>query len=166
VPWLSWGPGVPQGLAWDHPVSLCDLAPTHADWLGLPLALPQPACAGMVGRSLAEDLRGAAGPVPERWLVAEALAYGPDIVAVRRGRWKLIAHGNGRALGLYDLAEDPREHDDRQHQHPDLVRELQTHLAAWRRTAGPGAAAIAPAGAWHDLDDEVRRRLKDLGYGE
>lgn len=177
VPWLSWGPGVPQGLAWDQPVSLCDLAPTHAEWLGMPMALPQPACAGMVGRSLAGDLRAAAAaPRDDRWLVAEALAFGPDVVAVRRGRWKLIAHAGGRVLGFYDLMDDPREHDDRQHRHPDLVRQFQLHLAAWRRelrgeptasdpTAG-GANTSATAAGWQDLDDEVRRRLKDLGYGE
>jgi arylsulfatase len=172
VPWLSWGPCVPKGLAWDDPVSLCDLAPTHADWLGLPLPLPQPACPGMVGRSLAGDLQAggadtaAAERRAERWLVAEALAFGPDVVAVRRGRWKLIAHRNGRSLGLYDLAEDPREHDDRQHLHPDLVRALRTHLANWRLATGEAGAPNAPAGGWDDLDDEVRRRLRDLGYGE
>ncbi len=167
VPWVSWGPGVPQGRTWDDPVSLCDLAPTHAAWLGFPLALPQPACEGLVGRSLAEDLRAVgSGAAAERWLVAEALAYGPDVVAVRRGRWKLIAHRNGRSLGLYDLVEDPREHDDRQHRHPDLVRTLQAQITTWRRTVGDAASTGNAAGGWHDLDDEVRRRLKDLGYGE
>ncbi len=168
VPWLSWGPGVPAGVTWDRPASLCDLAPTHADWLGLPLALPHAACEGLVGRSLAGDLAtgGDAAAADERWLVAEALAYGPDVVAVRRGRWKLIAHRNGRVLGFYDLVEDPREHDDRQHRHPDLVRAWQAHLASWRQAAGEAIPTGDAAGGWHDLDDEVRRRLKDLGYGE
>ena len=120
-----------------------------------------------LGRSLAEDLRAVgSGAAAERWLVAEALAYGPDVVAVRRGRWKLIAHRNGRSLGLYDLVEDPREHDDRQHRHPDLVRTLQAQITTWRRTVGDAASTGNAAGGWHDLDDEVRRRLKDLGYGE
>jgi arylsulfatase A-like enzyme len=167
VPWVSWGPGVPAGLVWDAPASLCDLAPTLADWIGQPLPLPPAACDGMVGRSLAADLRAGAATTAERWLLAEALAFGPDIVAVRHGHWKLVARRNGRVLGLYDLAEDPREHDDRQHLQPGLVRDLQAHLARWRQTTAASATEpAAPPPAWQDLDDEVRRRLKDLGYGE
>ena len=35
VPWLAWGPGVAAGRLRRDPVSLCDLAPTLLDWLGL-----------------------------------------------------------------------------------------------------------------------------------
>ncbi len=169
VPWLSWGPGVPVGTVWERPVSLCDLAPTLLDWSGNPpLPLPAPACTGLVGQSLA-PLVGAPDDVTiaGRWLLAEALAFGPDLVAVRRGRWKLIAHRDGRPLGLYDLADDPTERDDRQHLHADILRDMQGHLSRWRQATGK--ADPAPPGksaAWSDFDDEVRKRLRDLGYGE
>ena len=38
-------------------------------------------------------------PPEERTILAEALAYGPDIVAVRRGSWKLVARRDGTVTG-------------------------------------------------------------------
>ena len=166
VPWSSWGTGVPALDRVDAPVSLLDLAPTVADWLGVgPFHLPATDVPGLTGRSLA----GGAFD-PDRVLLSEALAFGPDIVAVRRRGWKLIAHRDGRPLGLYDLAVDRRERDDRQTAEPERLHDLQRILAGWR-SAVTGQTPAAPAGgrgegSWSDLDDEVRKRLKDLGYGE
>lgn len=163
VPWVSWGPGVQADGAVEAPVSLADLAPTMADWLGVaPLPLPPAPHDGLVGRSLAA-VRAAGDP--PRLLLAEAAAYGPDVVALRRGRWKLIAHRDGRPLGLYDLDADPRERDDRQHAEPDVLAGLRDDLAAWRRAA-PGRGDADRGGQWSDLSDEVAQRLRDLGYGE
>ncbi|MBD3220775.1 sulfatase-like hydrolase/transferase, partial [bacterium] len=163
VPWISWGPGVPAAGTIARPASLLDLAPTMVDWLGLdPLPLPTPAMPGLVGEPYDGD-----GDPSERLLLAEATAFGPDVVALRRGGWKLIAHRDGRPLGLYDLAADPHERDDLQSVADDRVRQFQDTLASWRdamadhRPGGDGATR-----GWADLDDEVRRRLKDLGYGE
>ncbi|MDY0108582.1 MAG: sulfatase-like hydrolase/transferase [Candidatus Krumholzibacteria bacterium] len=168
VPWVSWGAGVPAQGPIARPVSLLDLAPTLADWLSCgPLPLPAVEIDGLVGRSQAG--RGAAASDEVRTLVAEACAFGPDIVAVRQDSWKLIAHRDGRVLGLYDLAADPRERDDRHAAEPERLRRLQTVLAAWR-TKLPATAARGPTdaakGGWSQLDSEVRKRLKDLGYGE
>ena len=163
VPWLSWGAGVPVHDLVQEPASLLDLAPTLVDWLGMgPLPLPEPPLPALVGRSLA---RG--NPEPDRLLLAEALAFGPDVVAVRRGRWKLIARRDGRPLGLYDLAADPRERDDLHTQETTVLRDLQEILARWRATGTGATDHHDHAGdGWDSLDGEVRRRLKDLGYGE
>ena len=171
VPWLSWGPGVPAGRRETCPVSLCDLGPTLADWLGvapLPVAGSAPGrratASGLplIGRSLAAS--GGGSQEEDRVLLAEALAFGPDLVALRRGRWKLIAHRDGRPLGLYDLAEDPVEARDRQAVAEAARQELLAVLERWR-ACGLGATDDQ-AGSWQDLDDTVRRRLKDLGYSE
>ena len=161
VPWLSWGAGVPASGRVTEPVSLLDLAPTLAAWLGVgPFHLPEAAVAGLVGRSLAGD-----EPEVARVLLAEALAFGPDVVAVRRGPWKLVAQRDGRPLGLYNLAVDSQERDDQQHTATEPLRQLQEVLARWRAiTAKP--TGNDQGGGWSELDDEVRRRLKDLGYGE
>ncbi len=160
VPWFSWGAGVPRRGASSAPVSLLDLAPTVVDWLGLSaLSLPEAPPPGLVGRSQAGDAE------PEdRLRLAEALAFGPDMVALRRRNWKLVAHRDGRPLGLYDLAADPRERDDRQQTAPEELERLRADLRAWRQAA-PAAGTGGGAG-WGSLDDEVRKRLKDLGYGE
>jgi arylsulfatase A-like enzyme len=163
VPWLSWGAGAPAAGTHSRAVSLLDLAPTLTRWLGLePLPRPKTALDGLLGQTL--DLAGAPD-APERVLLAEATAFGPDVVAVRRGRWKLIAHRDGRPLGLYDLAADPREQDDQQTVAPERLRELQDVLASWRDAAPRVTTPDGPA-RWTDMEDEVRQRLRDLGYGE
>ena len=116
----------------------------------------------LIGRSLAAC--GGGSQEEDRVLLAEALAFGPDLVALRRGRWKLIAHRDGRPLGLYDLAEDPVEARDRQAVAEAARQELLAVLERWR-ACGLGATDDQ-AGSWQDLDDTVRRRLKDLGYSE
>jgi arylsulfatase A-like enzyme len=167
VPWLSWGPGVPALGAVEAPVSLLDLAPTVAGWLGRgPFHLPDPEVPGLVGRPYRQgDREGTTAG--ERVLLAEAQAFGPDAVAVRRGSWKLIALRSGQPLGLYHLGRDPRERDDQQHAEPARLGELQDLLARWRRAAAAhGSQTAPPTRGWADEDDEVRRRLRDLGYGE
>ncbi|MCP4572973.1 MAG: sulfatase-like hydrolase/transferase [bacterium] len=172
VPWLAWGPGVPAGKRVEAPVSLCDLAPTLAGWLGAGEFAPTDSAAGrragamkdaLTGRSLAG---GADQDSEQRLLLAEALAYGPDVVALRRGAAKLIAHRDGRPLALYDLVVDPEEKNDLLPEKPAVLDELLADLAAWRES---GCGAVGDDGGgpgWEDLDDTVRQRLKDLGYAE
>jgi arylsulfatase A-like enzyme len=169
VPWLAVGPGVPAGVRFKKPVSLCDFAPTVTDWLGLdPFPLPPEPVSGSVGRSVAPDLLAPADAPADRILLAEAIAYGPDLVAVRQGDWKLIARRSGEPLGLYDLAADPGEQTDLTAARPDVARRLQEHLGKWRAALGDdrdrhGGADGKPA-RWTDVDATVRRRLKELGY--
>ncbi|MBU8871205.1 MAG: sulfatase-like hydrolase/transferase [Gemmatimonadales bacterium] len=174
VPWAAWGPGVPAGTRRAEPVSLCDLTPTLLDWLGEDTASEDQTNgieSSLRGRSLAQ------APAPDisekpRIILAEAIAYGPDLVAVRKGDWKFIAHRDGRPLALFDLRIDPREKFDVSNDHEEVVAEFQELLARWRATgkgAGPGNEDAPESGApksWNDMDDTVRRRLKDLGYSD
>jgi hypothetical protein len=98
-----------------------------------------------------------------RILLAEALAYGPDLVAVRQESWKLIATRAGDVFGLYDLATDPKEKTDLTAARSDIARHLLAHLAAWRAVR-PGDDDPGSATSWDDVDATVRQRLKDLGY--
>ena len=170
VPWLTWGPGIPATRRDTRPVSLCDLAPTLADWLGV-APMPLGAAGGgaaairpdlpLQGRSLAE---APDGEPDARLILAEALAYGPDLVALRRENLKLIARRDGQPLGLYDLQADPGEKVDLQHERPEELAALMAELARWR-DSGLGATGDR-GGDWQDLDDTVRQRLRDLGYSE
>jgi arylsulfatase A-like enzyme len=186
VPWVAWGPGVPAGVRRRDPVSLCDLAPTLRDWLTPRnereqreiAAIPDPDTdvPGLHGRSLAGDVASASDEAP-RVILAEAIAYGPDLVAIRNGEWKFIAHRDGRPLALFNLQSDPGETEDVADDHGDLVLEFQELLARWRTSghgAGPaddseetnGAPGSGTPNSWNDLDDTVRQRLKDLGYSD
>ena len=79
-----------------------------------------------------EPLREVVGGEPaegERLLIAEAVRYGPEVKAARRGRWKIIRSADGTRL--YDLTLDPRElspirEADRERQ--IVVRELERLL--------------------------------------
>jgi len=98
----------------------------------------------------------------ERLRLSEAIAYGPDLVAIRRGKWKLVAARDGRPLALFDLERDPLESVDASGSAPDALAELVALARAWH-TSGVGAAGDG-GGAWADVDDTVRERLRDLGY--
>lgn len=188
VPWLAAGPGVPRGIRCAEPISLCDVAPTLVDWLGLPpFPLPAPPAPGLVGCSaaplLARDrgegaLRPAVGQAelataelggqegPARLRLAEEIAYGPDLVAVRQGDWKLIAHRQGEPLALYHLGKDPLEKQDRRHQEPEILARLDKILCAWRETLPEADGDGDGDAGWQDISAAVRRRLRDLGYTE
>ncbi len=167
VPWVAAGPGLPAGVRVTGPASLCDVAPTLCDWIGAPpLPLPDAGVAGLVGRSLA----AAAGPEPERIVLSEDLAYGPDLIAVRRGPWKLMTAREGRALALFDLDADPGETRDRLGARPEIAAELAAVAAAWGAAAARhGARGSSPGGGpsgWDDVAERVRRQLEELGYSE
>jgi arylsulfatase A-like enzyme len=167
VPWVSWGPGVPAGVRSREAVSLCDLAPTLCDWLGTaplnPAVPPSEFSGNLVGRSLA----GPTGTGNDaRLILSEAIAFGPDLVALRRGRWKLIAHRNGRVLALFDLLGGPEEQTDLAAANPEVVADLLAELARWRDSGLGASGEDTAGGSWDDLDETVRQRLKDLGYSE
>jgi arylsulfatase A-like enzyme len=167
VPWLAWGPGVAAGRRINRPVSLLDLTPTLLDWLGLP-PLPGLVQAAAGGGNLGPALVGHSQSAPDnglpRLILSEAIAYGPDLVALRRDNLKLVAGRDGRVLGLFDLAADPGETRDLAVAQPALVAELLEYLTQWRRS-GLGANDQT-GGHWSDMDDTVRQRLKDLGYSD
>lgn len=82
---------------------------------------------------------------------------------VRRGDHKLVVSADLGRRELYDVRRDPAEKTDVAAAHPDLVRELEAEIAAWkagaRRTASQfrkgGEAALTPAETEH---------LRSLGY--
>lgn len=168
VPWLARGPGVPAGAVVRRPVSLIDLAPTAAAWLGQPpLPLPAHAPAALLG--LAQSPDDAAAPAAGRILLAEDIAYGPDLVAVRAGPWKLIARRRPlAALALYHLGDDPRETRDLRDAQPQRLQELLDAAAVWDRAGhgrdGDDRGEPDLSGDWEQLDDRVRRQLRELGY--
>jgi len=168
VPWLAWGPGVPVGVRRTEPVSLMDLAPTLLDWLEQPpLPSGTPAPGDLVGELTGRSLAAGAPDNKERIILSEALAYGPDLVSARQGKWKIIAHRDTRALALFDLETDPGEMRDEASARPDVVAGLQEILSRWR-ASGLGAEGNPGdgSGTWQNMDSEIHQRLKDLGYAE
>ncbi len=176
VPWAAWGPGVPRGVRRREAVSLCDLSPTLLGWLDLP-PLVQPALQTRLrkispefapllqGHSLASQSSTGELP-PDRIILSEAIAFGPDLVAVRQGRWKMIAWRDGRPLALFDLMSCPEEIYDVQNANPEVVTRFQSILSQWRESRTGAGKPDTPAGSWDNMEDTVRKRLRDLGYSD
>lgn len=58
-------------------------------------------------------------------------------LAIRSGRWKLLAGPDGGDPELYDMAKDAPERENVAAAHPALVRRLTARLMAWRATLPP-----------------------------
>ncbi len=153
VPLIFRGPGVPAGVTFDAPVENVDVVPTILDLVGLP---PPP---GIDGRSLVASMTGAAvGSARGRDLVFSNTSRFTS--ARTRGGKKLVlpwSPHQGDAASFFSLAEDPgevrplplagRDHD-----------ELARAIEEFRRRA-------LKAGQAEDVvDDDVRRRMRELGY--
>jgi arylsulfatase A-like enzyme len=97
-----------------------------------------------------EDVIGGWGDEDDRNLV------------VREREWKLIRRPDGRDE-LYDLAEDPDERHNVVDDHPDqrrrLDRKLDRHLQLVESTHDDSVERP-------DMDEEVKQRLRRLGYKE
>ena len=55
-------------------------------------------------------------------------------LAIRRGRWKLLANADSRNVELYDLVVDHREQNNVVSERPVLAEELRKRLMAWKKT--------------------------------
>jgi arylsulfatase A-like enzyme len=83
--------------------------------------------------------------------------------SVRRGDWKRIENEADGWMALFDVGEDPQEHDDRSRSAPTVAADLSERLHRFadeveRNTDAP-PSQIA-------LDEELRQRLEALGYVE
>jgi arylsulfatase A-like enzyme len=159
VPLIIRMPNWPQGQVIRQQVRLLDLMPTILDLCGCPLA------PGLMGASL----------VP-LWTQREA-EYGvePAISEMRRDPWHRIAvrteafkyiwdNKRPRQPELYDLRADPGEKQSVSDQYPLEVSRFQESVDAHlQRAAETVPVTTAPA---LELDEEVTRRLRDLGYLE
>jgi arylsulfatase A-like enzyme len=127
--------------------SAVDLVPALARVAGV--APP----AGLDGQDVSAALRGrpASHAGPLYWYYPNDIRPGgkdflTPPVAVRDGRWKLLADEDGGGARLYDLAVDPGETRDLAASRPAEVAALGARAAAWRRSlpAAPTSAAPAP----------------------
>ena len=88
----------------------------------------------------------------ERDILLEAVRYGSEQQAIRRGRWKLWRQADGELI-VYDLSADPLEARPVLHTDPHaslVIRDLKPQLPA----IGAAQAGQAPvhAGLWRLLD--------------
>lgn len=132
VPLVIAGPGIAaRPIA--ETVSLTDLVPTLMELAGF----QPPSDASMDGRSLADLATGRRASEPDGGDAFAAMIKDRSnpggVLAVIKGRWKLIATGERREL--YDVHADPGELTNLAAQHPTIVAELVALLAARKAAA-------------------------------
>lgn len=60
------------------------------------------------------------------------------ILAMREGKWKLLANPDGSRMELYDIPADPMESNNRARFHSRTAQRLFRAALAWQRTLPPG----------------------------
>jgi arylsulfatase A-like enzyme len=152
------GADAPRGVIEDAMVSLCDLAPSLADWSGLPEV------EGVDGISLAPLLAGE--PAPKRRLLLRTHHVWPHL-ALRTADEKLIvtvdvAEGEQTwGAQCFDLAADPNERVDL------IDGRRETHEAALKRLYELVHDIVERESTSNQqIGGEYELMLKQLGYAE
>jgi arylsulfatase A-like enzyme len=150
------------------PVGLVDLLPSLCAYLGID-------CPDSVqGVSL---LGG--GATAARYLVSEAVAGNPEHRAIRNDTYKLIFEPRGSPVptgelrvpgevpySLYNLVSDPEERHNlaaSREVSADTYRVLEVMVPALHDAVAP---FDTPSSRFEPLSDELRDRLRELGYGD
>ncbi|MBC6366260.1 arylsulfatase [Algoriphagus sp. AK58] len=129
---ISW----PKGLAHHNelnpfPSHLIDILPTLRELSGAnyPTIHKGKPVLPEAGESLLPAIRGEKSqretPIFWEWSIGRA---------VRKGDWKLVAHGKTSPWELYDLKNDPYETKNLSSQFPEKARELESLFLEWKES--------------------------------
>jgi arylsulfatase A-like enzyme len=159
IPFIVHVPGLPAANIVQRPVTQLDVAPTVAGLFGLTFSRD------LEGVDLSDSLAGRTNPALDArdTLIHEAAQN--LRVAVRQGRWKLIAPVKfamkpiaphlKNMVQLFDLEVDPDERNNLAKSEPQVRKRLVKRIKKWRDR---GIATAKPR------DAEQADRLRDLGY--
>jgi arylsulfatase A-like enzyme len=159
VPLIIRLPNGPEGLVIQQQVRALDLMPTILDLCG------SPAPAGVMGASLAPLWTERADEYESEAAISEMRRDPWHRVAVRTEAFKFIwDNKRPHQPDLFDLLADPAEKQNVSEYHPVEVGQFQACVDAHlRRVAETTPVTAAPE---LEQDEEVTRRLRDLGYLE
>lgn len=137
-------------------VGLMDLSPTLVDQAGL--ERPSTWC----GQSLSERV------FEDEWDRTEIFGgYGEAenrVMLCRESRWKLISRGGDESDELYDLDADPGEAQNLTEQHPTVVSRIRDRLKDYEQHIRATNEGLTQTQV--EMDEEVKQRLRRLGYQE
>jgi arylsulfatase A-like enzyme len=159
VPLIMSLPNGPQDQVIRQQVRLLDLMPTVLDLCGYP------ATNGVMGTSMASLLGYAGSNYDGEETISEMRRDPWHRIAVRTESFKYIWDSKRpEQPELYNLRTDPGEKQNVRDNFPQEVSKFQSSVDAHRlRVAETEPAVAAPK---LQMDEEVARRLRDLGYLE
>jgi arylsulfatase A-like enzyme len=157
VPLIIWMPNGPHGQVIRQQVRLLDLMPTILDLCGCPVA------DGALGTSMASLVTKEEAKYDARETISEMRRDPWHRIAVRTEAFKFIWDSKRPDQPeLYDLRSDPGEKQNVRDHFPNEVTQFQVTVEAHRqRVATTEPATAVPK---LKLDEDVARRLRDLGY--
>jgi choline-sulfatase len=129
TPFIMAGPGLPEGVVNETPVSLVDCFPTILDAVGV--SQEADCAAELDGQSLLPIARGEAQPERTMFCEYHASASCTGIFMIRKGRYKYV-HYVGYEPQLFDLEADPDELRDlaREADYADVLAACRRELYA------------------------------------
>ncbi len=157
VPLIIYLPDLPAGQIIQKQVRTLDIMPTILDICGCPIP-PR-----VEGSSL-RPLWARTGFIYDAPIsISEMWRDERHIIAVRTEKYKYIwdSRQPNKPL-LFDLQTDPGEQHNVIEQYPAEAQTFQSHVEAHLERATAAAMAVAD----FELDEEITRRLRDLGYVE
>lgn len=157
VPLIVWMPNGPHGQVIRQQVRLLDLMPTILDLCGCPTS------DGVLGNSMASFLGHGESNYDGGETISEMRRDPWHRVAVRTESFKYIWDSKRPDQPeLYDLRTDPGEKQNVRDRFPEEVNRFQSTVEAHRLRVVATEPAVAVAKP--EVDEEVARRLRDLGY--
>lgn len=157
VPLIVWMPNGPHGQVIRQQVRLLDLMPTILDLCGCPTS------DGVLGNSMASLLGHGESNYDGEETISEMRRDPWHRVAVRTESFKYIWDSKRPDQPeLYDLRTDPGEKQNVRDRFAEEVNRFQSTVDAHRLRVVATEPAVAVAKP--EVDEEVARRLRDLGY--
>lgn len=157
VPLIMWIPNGPHGQVIRQQVRLLDLMPTILDLCGCPISND------LLGISMASLLGQGASKYDGGEVISEMRRDAWHRVAVRTESFKYIWDSKQPDQPeLYDLCADPGEKKNVRDHFPQEISRFQASVDAHRLRVSETEPAIAVQKV--KVDEEVARRLRDLGY--
>ena len=141
VPLIIRGPGIAAGEV-EHRVSLIDIMPTVLENAGA----KKWKTINLDGVNLFDE------KVQQRMILSEEVSFGYNKAAVLNGRYKLYRSEGDNVQWLFDLESDPKE------QYCLKLPEVEKELIGFLPDLKQGKRETI------DVTEEVRSRLRDLGY--
>ncbi len=137
----------------DELVGLVDILPTILDILDIKKEYK------FDGESLLPLIKGRGKKIKNFIIADTTLDDAHPHICIRTAEWKLIINENNKKYELYNLKDDPEEKNNLYGIEKEKVRELKEILKKYYSFEKQQKTAEEP-----DIDEEVARRLKDLGY--
>ncbi len=154
VPLIMRIPGIGQGKVIEEIAESIDITPTILDILDI--SLPE----GMQGKSILPLIKGS-------WSEGNFIAYTGEAwkkatlsTAIRTKEWTYIMNQDGPDE-LYDRVGDPKEQNDLIEKRPLVARKLKEELEYFIALTSEAKPQVAEK---VDIDEELKERLKSLGY--